>query len=361
MHRILVLNIGGTSTKMAVYNDDTQIWERTLRHSKEEMAPYPDTKSQFEYRKNMMVGVLAEGGFGLDDFDVLAIRGLELKHTFKHGTYLVTEAMRAEVDDVYQPDQPMIHAGRLIVHFADALFPQKNIPVYMTNPATINEMIPEARLAGHPAFERIPTFHALNTCEQAIRLAEKMGKTYADCNFVMVHMGGGVSVSAHQHGRVTDANHCAWGEGPFSLDRAGTLPTDQLLRFCYSGKYSREEATFELRAGSGVKAYLGTMDLREVEKMIDAGDAKADLVLRALAYQIAKEIGAYCAAIEGKVDAIVLTAGMSNSKKLTGLIRARVEKFAPVEICADELEIEALIAGTMRVLRGEEEAIVYGA
>ena len=359
MYRILVLNLGATSTKVSIYEDSEAVYHAAYRHNETDIARYPNSKNQLYYRADLIKQGLADAGFSVDQIDAAAARIANIKYASKGGTYLVNQAVRDEVIQTYEPDKPLIHGARLTLPLLDMLFQRRNTPIYFTNPPFINEMTEEAQLSGHPLFRRIPTFHALNTREIGIRLAKQRGKRYDECNFVFAHLGGGVSLSAHQHGVIVDCNNAAGGDGPFSPERSGTLPVEPLVDLCFSGDYTREAVQKMIRGEGGVKAYLGTTDIQEVERRINAGDEMAALVSRALAYQIAKSIGAYVVAIDGEVDAIVITGGFARSGKMVDLILKRVEKLAEVVVWPGELEAEALVAGALRVLTGEEEAIEY--
>jgi butyrate kinase len=223
----------------------------------------------------------------------------------------------------------------------------------------VDELQPEARLSGHPLLPRRSIFHALNQKAVARRAAKDLGKRYQDCRLVVAHLGGGISVAAHDRGQVVDVNNALDGEGPFTPERSGTLPAGQLVELCFSGKYSRDEVMRMVKGKGGLAAYLGTTDVREVEKRIAEGDPEAEAVFRAMAYQISKEIGAQSAVLEGKVDAIVLTGGIAYSERLVKLVSDRVKAFAPVLVYPGEDEGRALAEGVLRVLEGEERALEY--
>lgn len=360
MFHILVLNLGATSTKVSIYLGQDQIYNKVYRHSEEDIERWPTSREQLLYRRELVEHGLADSGISLNQIDAVAIRPGTVPLAHKSGTYRVNEKMRQDIYLKYEPDKPLEHGARVLLPMVDQLFPDYSVPIFVTNPPNVDEMIPEAKISGHPAFYRDPIFHALNTREIGVRLANLMGKRYQDCNFVMAHMGGGFSLSAHQRGQIVDANNSAWGEGPFSPERSGTLPTGQLVDVCFSGKYTKAEVMTMIKGKGGMRAHLGTADIQEVEARAAAGDEKADLLFRAMAYQTAKQIGAYCAAIDGNIDAIVITGGVAYSERMVSLIKQRVDKLANVVVYPGELEADALVSGALRVLNREEEALVYG-
>ena len=360
MKNILVLNLGATSTKIAFYGDDNLVAKHNIEHVEQDLKKYQSPGEQLDYRKEMVLSWMEKIGRNIDEVNAFAIRGGRVKRPTVGGTYIVNETFKQEQLANFDPNGNLVHAGRMTLPLVYALADGRDIPIYFTDPATIDELVPEARLAGHPDFHRAPVFHALNQREVARRVAHnELGKSYEACNMVIAHMGGGVSVAAHQKGIVIDADDCTRGGGPFSPTRSGTLPMVQLVEACYSGKHSKDEVVSMIMGKGGVFAYLGTDDMREVERRIKEGDEKARLVFEAMAYQTAKEIGAYAAVLCGEVDAIVATGGIAHSERMTGLIRKRVGRFAPFFVYPGEYESEALAAGALRVLRGEEQPKTY--
>ena len=234
-----------------------------------------------------------------------------------------------------------------------------NIPAFIVDPVVVDELAPEARLSGTPMIERRSIFHALNQKSAARRLARELGKPYESLNLVVVHMGGGISVGGHEQGRVIDVNNALDGEGPFSPERAGSLPAGELAKLCFSGTYNLDQVMRKIAGEGGLVAHLGTNDLREVVRRVDEGDSHAALVFEAMAYQVAREIGARAAALKGRVDAIVLTGGLAYSSRFTDLVASRVAFIAPIHVYPGENELAALAEGALRVLRGEEEPRRY--
>ncbi len=359
MSKILVLNLGGTSTKVAAYDDEKLITEKTLRHSAEEMEKYNTSALQVDYRTKMIKDWLSESGLSVDDFDAFAVRGAYIKEAKQSGTYLVNSVLRDKMLALYHPDKRMVHGIPLILPVSYKLLDGKEIPIYVTDPTSVDEKLPEACLSGSPYFERLGRFHPLNQKAVARLAAKELGKKYEDCNFVVAHLGAGISVGAHRKGRVIDVNDVGLGDGPFTPERAGGVPVGQLIDLCFSGEYTYDQVFKILRGNGGVMGYLGTSDMRKVEHMIDEGDEKAALVFRAMALQISKEIGACCASLCGDVDQIIITGGIAYSKRMTDMISNYVSKFAKIKIIPGELECEALAMGALRVLRGEAEPIVF--
>lgn len=359
MRKILVLNLGGTSTKVAAYEEEKLLAEKTLRHSAEEMAKYNTSALQVEYRTGMIREWLSENALSSDDFDAFAVRGAYIKEAKQSGTYLVNDVLRDKMLALYHPEKPMVHGIPLILPVAYNLLNGKDVPIYVTDPTSVDEKLPEACLSGSPYFERLGRFHPLNQKAAARFAAKELGKKYEDCNFVVAHLGAGISVGAHRNGRVIDVNDVGLGDGPFTPERAGGVPVGQLIDLCFSGEYTYEQVFKILRGKGGVMGYLGTSDMREVEKMIDEGDEKAALVFRAMALQISKEIGACCASLCGKVDQIIITGGIAYSKRMTAMISEYVGSFAEIKIIPGEFECEALAMGALRVLKGEIEPIIF--
>ncbi|MGN0629314.1 MAG: butyrate kinase [Oscillospiraceae bacterium] len=359
MSKILVLNLGGTSTKVAAYNDENLMAEKTLRHSAEEMEKYNTSALQVEYRAGMIRDWLSESGLAVEDFDAFAVRGAYIKEAKQSGTYLVNPVLRDKMLALYHPDKRMVHGIPLILPVAYNLLGGREVPIYVTDPTSVDEKLPEACLSGSPYFERLGRFHPLNQKAVARLAAKELGKKYEECNFVVAHLGAGISVGAHRRGRVIDVNDVGLGDGPFTPERAGGVPVGQLMDLCFSGKYTYDEVFRILRGKGGVMGYLGTSDMREVERRIEAGDEKAALVFRAMALQISKEIGACCASLCGDVDQIIITGGIAYSKRMTDMIGEYVGKFAEIKLMPGELECEALAMGALRVLRGEEDPIIF--
>jgi butyrate kinase len=351
---LLVINLGSTSTKVAVFADETSLFSETVRHSADDLSPFRTIPEQHAFRKSAILDLLERHGFDLRRVTAVVSRGGLLKPV-PCGVYVIESALVADATSGRYGQ----HVCNLGCAIAFDLGREIGVPALTVDPPTCDELCDVARLSGLPQIERRTVWHALNQGAIARRLAADLGKTRAEINAVIAHLGGGVSIGAHERGRVIEVNNCLDGDGPFSPERAGSLPTGGLISMCFSGAYSREEI-FKLIAGKGgMVAYLGTIDGPEVEARIERGDDKARAVVEAMAYQVAKEIGAASCALAGAVDAIALTGGLANWSRLVTLISARVRFIAPVRLYPGEDEIGALAAGALRALSGEETAKRY--
>lgn len=353
--KILTINPGSTSTKIAVFDNEIEVFEKTLRHSSEEIGKYDRISDQFEFRKQVIVDSLAEGGINLSDLDCVVGRGGLLK-PIEGGTYEVNAPMLEDLKVGVSGE----HASNLGGIIAKQIGDEVNAPSYIVDPVVVDELNDLARISGMPEIERASIFHALNQKAIARRFASENNKKYEDINLVVAHMGGGVSVGAHEKGKVVDVANALDGEGPFSPERSGGLPVGQLAKMCFSGEFTFDDIKKKIKGNGGLVAYLGTNDAREVEDMIEKGDKKAELLYDAMAYQIAKEIGACASVLKGNVDGILLTGGIAYSKSFTQMIIDRVKYITDVTVYPGEDEMIALAQGGLRVLSGEEEAKVYG-
>lgn len=353
MHRILSINPGSTSTKIALYEDEQMVFVETIRHSSDEIAQFAKIVDQYEFRRDVILRVLAEKGVDLRSLQAVVGRGGALP-SLPGGVYRVNARM---LEQLRHPVRE--HVSNLGAFLAKEIADQVGVPSFIVDPPAVDEMEPIARISGLPEIKRQSLSHALNLKAAARKAAKHLDRPYEDLNLVVVHMGGGISVSPHRKGRMVDANQALDGTGPFSPERAGGLPIGDLARIAYSGKYTYDQLWRRMVGGGGLVAHLGTNDAREVERRIAARDEHARKVYEAMAYQTAKEIGAMAVVLEGRVDAIVLTGGLAHSRMLTGWIRDRVEWIAPVLVFPGEDEMEALTLGALRVLRGEEQAKEY--
>lgn len=351
--RVLVINPGATSTKFAVFAGDQPVFRQTVEHPAAELQGFRRVFDQYRYRLDFIARALREAGINMNDLAAVVGRGGLLK-PLQGGTYTINDKMLADLEKAERGE----HASNLGAVLAFTVARQTGIPAFIVDPVSVDEMDDIARLSGLPDIERISLSHALNMKAVARKVARSMGATYETVNFVVVHLGTGVSVAAHQKGRAIDLNN-NMDEGPFSPDRCGGVPAAQLVKLCFSGTYTLQEMRERISGKGGLYAYLGTKDIREAEAMARQGDERADLVLEALAYQTAKEIGAMAVALAGEVDRIVLTGGMAHSQRIVESIRQRVRFIAPVTVVPGEEELESLALGALRVLRGEEAAKVY--
>ncbi len=353
-YRILAINPGSTSTKIAVFDNEKQIMETTLRHSNEEIGAYETIMDQYEFRKNVILDGLKENGIELSSLSAVVGRGGLLK-PISGGTYSVNDAMIADLRKGVMGE----HASNLGGAIASEIASKLDLPSFIVDPVVVDEMQEVARISGIPELERKSIFHALNQKAVARRASKELGKKYEDLNLIVAHMGGGVSVGAHLKGRVVDVNNALDGDGPFSPERSGELPIGGLMKLCFSGDYTLDQVKKMIKGNGGLMAYLGTSDGREVVNMIKDGDEKAKLVYEAMAYQVAKEIGRCAAVLKGDVDAIVMTGGLAYDDMFIKWISDRVEFISKIITYPGEDEMSALALGGLRVLRGEEEAKEY--
>lgn len=353
MHQILAINPGSTSTKIGLFADETCLLKETLRHSPSEIAPGLDREDQARFRRKALTGFLEERALPPENLDAVVVRGGLLK-PLASGTYLVDDRV---CEDLVSARYGW-HASNLGAIIALPMTREYNIPLYTVDPVTVDEFHELARYSGLKGINRLSMSHALNMKAVARRAAADMGRRYEDINLVVAHLGSGISVSAHRRGKMIDVNN-ANEEGPFSMERTGTLPAPALARLCFEVGVSLESVLRLITSEGGIYSYLGTKDFAAVEEMVASGNEEARLVVEAMAYQVAKEIAAMAAALKGDLDRILITGGMANSKLFTGLVRERVSFIAPLALYPGEEELEALAAGALRVLRGEANALIY--
>jgi len=350
---ILAINPGSTSTKLAVFRNDQKLFDASLSHSAEELGQFERINDQRDFRTRIVMDFLEENDFDVHELTAVVGRG-GLLPPMESGTYNVNNAM---LD--YLRNTNWEHASNLGAMIADAIARPMDIPAFIVDPVVVDEMDDLARVTGLPEIKRVSIFHALNQKAAAREAAEKIGKAYTDCNLIVAHMGGGISIGAHRKGRVMDVNNALNGDGPFSPERAGSVPTWPLIEWVLSGKLSEGEMKKRITGQGGVVAHLGTNDMREVEKRVDEKDPEAEFILRAMAYAIAKQIGSMATALSGDLDAIVMTGGIAYDKRLVGWIRERIEFLAPIIVLPGEDEMRSLVLGGLRVLNGEESAMEW--
>lgn len=352
---ILIINPGSTSTKIAVFRNDTSIMEKTLRHSREELDLCGSVMGQKPLREALILEALEEAQ-AVQPFtlDVVVGRGGMIK-PLDSGVYDVNAHM---VHDL-STGEASLHASSLGGLIARDIADKLGIPAYTVDPIVTDEMTPQAKLTGIPGIERRSIFHALNAKAVAKRVCAQIGRVYENSRLIVAHMGGGITIGAHYYGRVVDVNDALMGEGPFTPERSGAVPLLPLIDMCYSGNYSHQEMIDLVTNGSGMQALLGTNDLRKVERMVKSGDSFASLVLEAMAYQVSKQIGAMVAVLSGRVDAIILTGGLAHSNRFTGFIKERVDLIAPIYVVPGENELLAMAQGALSVLRGEQPLMQY--
>jgi len=350
----LVINPGSTSTKIGVFEDETLLFEETLRHSTEQIASYDSIVAQKDFRREIILNLLKEKDFDIKSLDVVVGRGGMLK-PISGGTYTVTDALIADLEVGVQGQHASNLGGILAREIGDSI----GVPSYIVDPVVVDELMPEARYSGVPELPRVSIFHALNQKAVAKRYAKEAGKSYDSMNLVVVHMGGGVSVGAHKKGRVIDVFNALDGDGAFSPERAGGVPCGALIKMCYSGKYTMAEAYKKVLGNGGFNAYLGTNDMRDVDKMADGGDEKAKVVRDAFILQVAKDIGSMACVLEGKIDQIIITGGIAYDKYVVEALKEKTGWIAPITVYPGEDELLALVQGALRVINGEEKALEY--
>jgi len=353
--RILAVNPGSTSTKIAVYQNADAVFLKNIKHTPEDLSSFLKITDQFDLRKEIILEQLKEADMQIDDLQAVVGRGGLLK-PIPSGIYEVNEAMIADLKASPFGE----HASNLGGLIADDLV--RSLPkarAYIVDPIVVDEFDEIARISGHPLFQRLSIFHALNQKAVAREYARSIRRKYEDLNLIVAHLGGGITIGAHRKGRVIDVNQGLDGEGPFSPERSGTLPVMDLVRVCFSGKYSLAEVQKMVKGEGGLVAYLGTNNAYDVEKMVDAGNADAELVYHAMAYQVAKYIGEMYTVLKCDVDAILITGGIAYDKGFVNWIQERVYKLAPIHIYPGEDEMRALAINGLMAVRGELEVKVY--
>lgn len=352
---ILAINPGSTSTKIGVFVNLNPIFLKNIQHDPDELSRFEKITDQFQYRKDIIAEQLNNANVSEDVVKAIVGRGGLLK-PIESGVYIVNERMKEDLRN-----SPMgEHASNLGGLIADAFAQQlKGVNAYIANPVVVDELNDIARITGHPNFVRKSIFHALNQKAVARSHAKAMLRQYEEMNLIVAHLGGGITVGAHGKGRVVDVNNGLDGEGPFSPERSGTLPIGDLVRLCFSGKYTQKEIMKMIKGEGGLVGYLGTNSAYDVENQMAAGDKHARLIYEAMAYQVAKEIGAMSTVLNGDVDGILITGGVAHSKWFVNQIIERVHKIAPVHVYPGEDEMKALAFNGMRVLSGETEAKIY--
>ena len=351
----LIINPGSTSTKIAVFDDETMVFEKTIRHTNEELQQFNRVSDQFQFRKDMIILALKENSISLDMLDAVVGRGGLIKPV-EGGTYTVNDKL---IEDL-RKNVKVEHASNLGAPLARSLADEVNIPSFIVDPVVVDEMEDVARVSGHPDFERISIWHALNQRAVARRAAmEQFGRKYEDLNFVVAHLGGGISIGAHKKGRAVDVNNALNGEGPFSPERSGSLPMGQLVKMCFSGLYTEAQINKMMVGKGGISAHLGTNSAKEVSDRAQAGDEKAKLIYSAMAYQVAKAIGEYAVVLDGDVNAILITGGIAYDEYFVKMIEDKVKFIAKVIAYPGEDELLALAQGGLRVLKGIENPKTY--
>ncbi|NPB04604.1 MAG: butyrate kinase [Thermotogae bacterium] len=349
--RVLVINTGSSSTKVALYEDEKEIWRETVRHDYELLRHFKTIEEHLNFRRGVIDEILKR--HGVERIDAVAAIGGLLK-PLKSGTYLIDEGM---VKDLYEGKRGF-HASNLAGIIGYELAKRWNVPAFTTDPVSVDEMDTLARYSGHPLLPRYSLSHALNTKAVARKWARERGKRYEESFLVVIHLGSGITVSAHRNGRMIDLTN-SMEEGPFSVERTGTLPVMSLVKLCFSGRYSYDEVRRMIFGEGGLYAYLGSKDFRGIMERVRNGDTKAKEAVDAMLYQIVKEAGGMVAILQGKVDAIIITGGMAYESYVVNRLRESLGTFAEVVVYPGEDELKALLEGALRVLRGEEKVLSY--
>jgi butyrate kinase len=353
--RILAINPGSTSTKIAVYEGTKNIFLKTLRHSSEELVDFAKITDQFAFRKNIILKELETAGIDISSIRVIVGRGGLIK-PIPSGVYEVNEKMEADLKIGIMGEHASNLGGLIAADISRTL---EGARAFIADPVVVDELNEVARVAGHPLFERASIFHALNQKAVARSYAKSLNKKYDELNLIVAHLGGGISVGAHQKGKVIDVNNALDGEGPFSPERSGTLPVGQLAKLCFEGNHSLEEIKKMITGKGGYVAYLNTNSAYDVELAAREGDKKATLIQNAMAYQVGKEIGAMAAVLKGQVDGIILTGGIAHNAYFVNYIKEMVEHLGNIIVYPGEDEMEALAINGLMVLRGETTPLVY--
>jgi len=355
MTKILAINPGSTSTKIAVFEDQEQVFIKNIKHTSEELEGFKKITDQSDFRKNIIINVLSENNIDIHSLQMVIGRGGLIK-PIPSGIYKVNDLLKEHLIMGYTGE----HASNLGGLIADNI--AKSIGLtesYIADPVVVDELQEIARIAGHPLYKRISIFHALNQKAIARTHAHNEGKEYEKMNLIVAHMGGGISVGAHRLGKVVDVNQALDGEGPFSPERSGTLPMNQVIEYCFSGQYTKDDMKKMIVGKGGYVAYFGTNDAYEVEKMAEAGDEKAQMIQHAMAYQVAKAIGEAAVVLQGKAEAILLTGGIAYGKPMIELIKQYVSWIAPVFVYPGEDEMKALAFNALMIATKEIEAKEY--
>ncbi len=352
-HRILAINPGSTSTKIAVYDDGNLLFKQSIEHSREELERFPHLLDQYGWRKGLIEQALRHQGIDLMSLSAVIGRG-GIISPVESGVYEVNDELRHDLENAR-----MQHASNLGGLIARDIADEIGVKSFIADPVVVDEMIPYARISGVPELPRESIFHALNQKAIARRFSKESNKKYEDLNLIVCHMGGGITISAHRKGRVIDTTNALDGCGPFSPERSGSLPPGPLVKLCFSGKYTEKELLRLVHGAGGLMAHLGTTSVPEVLQRIDDGDLHAMLILRAMVYTVAKEIGAMSTALKGDVDAILLTGGMAHSQRITDFVAEHVEFIAPIYVYPGEDELLTLAENALAAITGEREVKVY--
>lgn len=353
-YKILTINPGSTSTKIGLFENDVCVFKENVEHTMEDLAPFKEFSDQREFRLNVLLETLKTKNIDLNDVDAFVGRGGGLE-SCPSGTYEINEKLYEHASTMHTVKHPSTLGATLAYEFGK----KYGKPSFCVNPPDVDEFKMEARITGIPEIYRESRIHALNQKEIAIRYADSIDAKYDDLNLIVCHLGGGISIAAHNHGKMIDCNDIVNGDGPMTPNRSGFVPAKPLIKLCFSGKYTEKEIGSLINKNGGLMAWLGTNDTEEVVKMIEEGNEKAKIVLNAMIYQVAKQIGAMYASLKCNCSAIILTGGIANSDYICKILEKYIGKMAKVVKMPGEFELEAMAAGAIRVLEGKEQATIY--
>ncbi|HBF6015039.1 TPA: butyrate kinase [Clostridioides difficile] len=351
--KVLVINPGGTSTKISVFQDENEILKKNITHTREDLKNFSKVFDEYDYRKQLIVDILSSENHSINSFDAVVGRGGLMK-AIKGGTYTVSEEMIEDMRNEINGE----HASNLGALLAKTIADEIGVQSFVVDPVSVDEFDDVSRITGISDIEKASWLHALNHKAVSRKIAQKLGGKYEDYNFIVAHLGSGISIVAHKQGKMIDGSG-GRSDGPFSPERSGGLLAYPLIELCYSGKYTHDEMVSKVSSIGGMYDYLGTKDMIEIENRIKEGDEKAKLIMDAFIYQVAKEISMYGASLSGNVDRVILTGGISHSEMVVKGVAEKVSYLAPIEIVPGEMEMEALALGALRVLNGEEIAKTY--
>lgn len=355
MYKILVINPGSTSTKIAVYEDNKPVLLKNLRHTNEEMAPFEKIVDQFDFRKKAILNELESADIAIDKINGVVGRG-GMVRPIESGVYEVNEKMKEDLRIGVMGQHASNLGGLIASHIAQEI---DGCRAFIADPVVVDELQDVARITGHPLMPRESKFHALNQKAVARKFAQSIERPYEELNLIVAHMGGGISVGAHCKGKIVDVNNALDGFGPLAPERAGTVPAGRLIEVCFSGKYSMDEVKSMITGKGGLVAHLGTNQAHVATEWANNGDEKAQLILYAIAYQVAKAIGGALMVLKGQIDGVILTGGMAQNKLVVGLIREHINFLGKITIYPGEDEMEALAINALEVLSGERECKIY--
>lgn len=350
---LLVINPGGTSTKLSIFENEEEKIKKSIIHNYEDMKKFNRVMDQAEYRKNLILDFVKDEGFDINQFDAVVGRGGLMK-AVPGGTYPVNEKMIADLKNMINGE----HASNLGALLSYEIGKEIDKPAFIVDPVSVDEFLDISRITGIKEIEKSSWLHALNHKQVCRVTARKMGKRYDECNFIVAHLGSGNSVAAHKKGKMIDGSG-GRSDGPFSPERSGGLPTYALVKLCYSGKYTEDEMIDKISNSGGMYSYLGTKDVKQIEKMAKEGNREYKLILEAFCYKVAKEISSYAASLEGKIDRIIVTGGIAYSEYLINYLEKKVGWIAAIEVIPGELEMQGLASGAIRVLTGKEKPAEY--